>query len=494
MPHPEGQKSSSEINSVMLGLFAGIKDPDVERASFEYLAFLDSDEANRVRCKTYVQFGCAKFVNPALLKRFGYTRYLRDVNGGWADVFNDVIVHGKPEPYGENADRIYTELSKPIEQSLNDSIVLAALDRGDEKAAKVRLKEILDSAQRRTAVILYGQLPPNVRRTRTNLAVIFLVCALVGFCVSLMYLIRRFKQEAPPQTPGQKGVFFAYLLLFPAVISIFVWQYLPLIRGTMIAFEQYNVMGRTHYVGVANFSTVLFDASFWHSVSVTLVYTFIYLALGFVAPIVLALLLTEVPRGTTFFRTIFYLPAVLAGLVTVFLWKSFYKPVGPLNLLLRYLGIHLDVNWLDSPSLAMIAVLLPLIWAGTGPGSLIYLAALKTIPEEFHEAADLDGAGICKKITCITLPGLKMLILINLIGAVIGAFLSSETILAMTGGGPYTPFGATEVVGLQLFYTAFMYLKFGVANAMAWILGFMLLGFTLMQLRNLSRVQFKGGR
>jgi ABC-type sugar transport system permease subunit len=72
--------------------------------------------------------------------------------------------------------------------------------------------------------------------------------------------------------------------------------------------------------------------------------------------------------------------------------------------------------------------------------------------------------------------------------------MTSEMILAMTGGGPYTPYGATEVVGLQLFYTAFMYLKFGTANAMAWVLGFMLIGLTLMQLRNLSRVEFKGGK
>ena len=247
-------------------------------------------------------------------------------------------------------------------------------------------------------------------------------------------------------------------------------------------------------MGMENFCTVLFAPGFWHSVYTTLVYTGLYMLFAFVSPIFLALLLSEIPRGKMFFRTVFYLPAVLSGLVVVFLWKSFYKPAGLLNTVLGHVGIHISGSWLDSPSLAMAAVLLPVVWAGMGPGCLIYLAALKTIPGEFYEAAEVDGAGVIKKVTSITLPGIKMLVLINAIGAFIGAFMTSETILAMTGGGPYTPYGATEVVGLQLFYTAFMYLKFGVANAMACVLGFMLIGFTMMQLRNLSRVEFKGGR
>lgn len=313
-----------------------------------------------------------------------------------------------------------------------------------------------------------------------------------------MYLMRLFSRSAPGQTPGQRKTIFAALLILPAALSILVWQYFPLIRGTLMAFQDYNVMGNSPFVGVRNFAEVLFDANFWHSIYVTVLYTGLYMVFAFISPILLALLLTEVPKGKIFFRTIFYLPAVLSGLVVVFLWKTFFKPAGLLNQLLApmmdYFHVTMNFNWLEQPSLALIATLLPVIWAGVGPGCLIYLAALKTIPEEFYEAADVDGAGVIRKTFSITLPSMKMLVLINAIGAFIGAFMSSESIFALTGGGPYTPYGATETVGLQLFYQAFIYLRFGIANATAWVLGFMLIGLTMFQLKNLSKVEFKGGR
>jgi len=488
------RRSSSEINAMMYGVFAGVKDPAVVKAAFDYIAFLDSDEANKIRTELYVQRGLGRFVNPEMLKRFGYTRYLEQVDKEFLKTYQQAMRDGTPEPYGKNCSIVYRELSRPIEQALNDRKVLDALDKGDEAAARKRLREILNQAQVETEERMYGIVPSDVAKLRHRLCYLFLMLALAGFSTGVGILIRTFKREAPTQMPGQKSKYVPYLLLIPALVSILVWQYLPLVRGTSIAFQDYNIMGSFKWVGVENFAEVLFSQNFWHAIKVTLIYTMLYMTFGFLSPVGLALLLHEIPRGKVFFRTMFYLPAVLSGLVVMFLWKSFYKPSGLLNVLMSHLGIQIDVSWLDSPSLAMIALIIPVVWAGMGPGCLIYLAALKTIPEEFYEAADIDGAGILRKIGSITLPGLKMLLIINSVGAFIGAFMTSEMILAMTGGGPYTPYGVTEVVGLQLFYTAFMYLKFGVANAMAWVLGFLLIGFTLIQLRQLSRVEFKGGR
>jgi ABC-type sugar transport system permease subunit/ABC-type glycerol-3-phosphate transport system substrate-binding protein len=494
IPHAPGYKSASEVNCQMQGIFAGVKDPKVTKAAWDYIAFIDSDESNRIRVKMSVQRGYGKFINPDSLERYGYKDYLKQVDRRWVNIYKDAMINGKPEPYGRNCDAIYIELSRPIEEAINDKTVLAALDRNDEKAAKARLMQILTKAQVATENTLFGHLPASVKRTHTILTWVFLILTAAAFSMSGGYLFKTFRRDAPAQTPGQKKYFYAYMLLLPGVMSVLIWQYYPLLRGTIMAFQDYNVMGKSPFVGVENFSYVLFLPKFWYSVGVTLIYTALYMLFAFVSPIVLALLLSEVPRGKIIFRTIFYMPAVLSGLVVVFLWKSFYKPDGFLNAILGLFHIHLTQGWLDIPSLAMAAVLLPVIWAGMGPGSLIYLAAFKTIPEELYEAAEVDGAGIRRKIWNITLPSIKMLIMINVVGAFVGAFMSSETIFAMTGGGPYTPNGATEVVGLQLFYTAFVYLKFGVANALAWVLGFMLIGFTMMQLRNLSRVEFKGGR
>src|SRR4029077_18870417 len=137
------------------------------------------------------------------------------------------------------------------------------------------------------------------------------------------------------------------------------------------------------------------------------------------------------------FRTLYYLPAVTSGLIIVFLWKSFEAstPDGLFNTLLNLAsGGHIDpIKWLEDPNWALFSTVLPRIWASAGPGCIIYLAALKGISEEMYEAADLYGAGIWSKIRHVTLPTLKPLILINLVGTTIGAFQASESLLVMTG-------------------------------------------------------------
>ena len=133
-----------------------------------------------------------------------------------------------------------------------------------------------------------------------------------------------------------------------------------------------------------------------------------------------------------------------------------------------------------------------MIWVGFGPGCLIYLAALRTIPEELYEAADIDGAGVLGKTFHVAVPGIRALIMINFIGVMVAQIKGgSQFVLAMTGGGPYTPYGATEMVGLHIYWQAFGYLRFGHATAMAWVLGSMLVGFTVIQLQRISRVEFR---
>lgn len=140
----------------------------------------------------------------------------------------------------------------------------------------------------------------------------------------------------------------------------------------------------------------------------------------------------------------------------------------------------------------MLTVIIPMVWAGMGPGCLIYLAALKGISDDFYEAADLDGATFIDKILFVVFPMLKPLILINFLGVFIASFYGATAmIMVMTGGG-----ANTEVAGLHIFYKAFIYLKFGPATAMAWVLASMLIGFTVYQLRILSRLEFRttGGK
>jgi multiple sugar transport system permease protein len=144
-------------------------------------------------------------------------------------------------------------------------------------------------------------------------------------------------------------------------------------------------------------------------------------------------------------------------------------------------------RWLSDSRTAMLACVMPMVWAGMGPGCLIYLAALKGIPDDYYEAADIDGATFIDKVMFVIFPNLKMLIIINFIGVFIGSWYGAVgNILAMTGGG-----ANTEVADLAIWYEAFTYLRLGPATAMAWMLGFMMIGFTVNQLKMLSKVEFR---
>jgi multiple sugar transport system permease protein len=213
------------------------------------------------------------------------------------------------------------------------------------------------------------------------------------------------------------------------------------------------------------------------------------LGLGFLPPLGLAILLQEVSRGKMIYRVIYYLPAVISGVIVIYLWKLLYDPsdAGILNQLMLTLGLPKSM-WIKDETLAMLCVVLPTVWAGVGPGSLIYLAALKNIPHELYEAADIDGAGFRAKLRHIVLPSLKGLIIIQFISAFIVAAQSSDFILVMTFGGPNE---ATRVADLMIFEKAYLYLRFGLATAMAWILSLLLMGFTVWQIKYLSRMEFR---
>jgi len=413
-------------------------------------------------------------------------------------------------PYGRNCQKVYTYVSKAIDQICVDETIERAINTNDPAAAKDRIREILKGRVRRSNEKMLNILTPEQRRFRNNVAmgtaiVIFLVFAAVFYRVFKVF------SKAELLEPGRKGSWqfgrfkWAYILLIPAVGTILLWRYWPLLRGTVIAFQDYNVRGFSQWIGMENFANVLFDDEFWYAMWVALQYTLLFIVFGFGAPIVLAFLLTEVPRGKILFRTVYYLPAVLAGVVTIFLWRGFYGRYGTINTLvngaiwvLNFIpGVEMaevTTQWLKS-DFALFCCLLPTIWAGMGPGCLIYLAALKTVPEELYEAADIDGAGMWAKARHIAVPGIKALIMINFIGAIIGVMKTGGgLILAMTGGGPYTPYGRTEVVGLHIYWQAFAFLRFGPATAMAWVLGAMLIGFTVVQLQRLSRMEFRTAR
>ena len=561
---PTGTRGG-ELNSRMMGLFSGIKHPAVRDAAWEYIRFFESEEAVRIKTRVMVEGGLGRFVNPRYLRRFGYPEIERLAPRGWSETFEVAVATGKPEPYGRNSNLAYDLMTEPIAQAEN----MARNDRlpRDPEERLDVLHELLRDACARANEMMIGIVPPRERARRRAAAAV----ALLGIVAAFVFVFGRIiKAFTPELLPGErpKGWQFRkyawpYLLLIPAVLAILLWRYVPLVRGSAMAFFDYQLLADSTFVGLDNFGDLLFDSYWWAAVWNSLRYSFLVVSLTFLPPIILAVLLQEVPRGKLLFRTLFYLPAVITGLVTILLWKQFYEPSenGALNgLVLRIpavgfiaVGLVLCVvavafarrlllhdmrwpaagftvagilllltcarlaapvlspagesflqnlahmpgrlfdtmpepyGWLNNTDTAMLACVLPMVWAGMGPGCLIYLAALKGIPEDYYEAADVDGANFIDKILFVVFPTLKALIIINFVGVFIQSWYgATANILAMTGGG-----ANTEVVGLHIWYKAFTFLKFGPATAGAWMLAFMLIGFTVHQLRILSRVEFR---
>lgn len=490
---PNGIRGN-EVNCAMMGIFAGVKDPRKQQAAWEFIRFYDSPEARGIRTRVFVENGMASQLNPKFLKQFGYEEYLQDVPREWTVAHDEAMRMGKPEPFGRNANLIYKELSRPMDQMFYDARIEACWRAGDEAGIKRRLREICVEAVKRTNERIIGYVPPETQTFRRRVAAIVAASVLVGF----VFLFRSIWRIFTPVGHGERATgwgfrryWFAYVILLPALGTILVWQYIPLLRGSAMAFQDYRIMGGSRWIGLDNFALVLFDPSFWNALWVTCQFAFWSLSLGFFAPVFLAIFLQEVPRGKVMFRVVYFLPHMVSSLIVMFLWRSFYASDGLFNQMLGWFGVESHLNWLSHPSFALVACILPGIWAGMGPGSLIYLAALKSIPDELYEAGDIDGATFFQKIRHIVLPSLKPLLIINFVGAFAGAFHSAANILVMTGGGPYTPYGATEVTSLLIYFNAFLYLRFGFATAMAWTLGAMLIGFTVIQLKRLSRMEFR---
>ena len=578
--HPTKGRAS-ELNCTMCGIFSGAakKGPEVLEAAWEYVYFLGSPMAKEIRTRVMVENGYGMFANPVYLEKLGYDDYLRRIPPSWREVFNEALENGEPEPYGRNCQRVYNYMEQPADKMILEGLgyrvfdavetarktiraeqpdisaealeaKLAVVRETTRAEVRERIQARLDEAVARANQVMIGNIPPGEMAFRRLVSWVVATTIVVAFALLFRYVWKLFK---PPEAKGGwlfRRYWLAYLILVPAVGTIALWRYVPMVRGAFIAFQDYHIVRLSTWIGIDNFADVLWDPEFWQALRNSLWYAFLAISMGFCAPIILAIMLHEVPRGKILFRTLYYLPAVLSGLVVMLMWKAFFdpKPEGLLNqvvtvvkpwMLLTVLAVMVagcaasaffnwrqkrnkdavfmgvlgtlaavaaiwllfrvgmvlnpevwlePKKWLKDPDWAMFCVVLPTIWAGVGPGCLIYLAALKTIPEEIYEAADLDGAGFLGKAWHITIPSIKVLILINFIGAVVNAFRVSGYILAMTGGGPA---GATKVMALKVFFEAFVYLRFGVATATAWVLGAMLIGFTVFQLRRLSRVEFR---
>ena len=431
--------------------------------------------------------GRARWCLPADLERLGFNEHLAEVPPGIRQMYADLAV-GRIKAVTEPYMGFWQAASDLVSRRF---LGILLSDAGKDLDCAAALKSITEDANRG----LMFQADKRDIDAKRPLARVILgvlaICALV--CIWLIAAKHRNSQSTnhEPRTTNHepRTTLHPWLFLAPAIISIALWSYWPLIRGAMMAFQDYRIVGSASWEGLDNFIRVATSPGFWKAWARTLEYVGITLVLGFTTPILLALLLSEIPRGKVFFRTVYFLPHLTSALVVTLMWKMMFDPTenGLLNQALAHLGIARHA-WLQDPAWAMTCCILPGVWAGAGMASLIYVAALHSLPPDYYEAAAIDGAGIFGRFRHVTLPQLAPLMVINFVGAFIAAFQGMGSIFLLTFGGPGD---ATNVLSLAIWKEAYNNLRFSTATTMAWFLGVALIGFTYLQIRFLRRVEFR---
>jgi multiple sugar transport system permease protein len=265
-------------------------------------------------------------------------------------------------------------------------------------------------------------------------------------------------------------VAYAFLIGGIACFALFSWY--PLVRGVILAFQQVNFVTDPEWVGTANFKHLFADPLFWTAIRNTLLFTGIALVIGYLLPLLIAVLLNELRHLTGFFRLAVYLPVMLPPIVTVLLWQYFYDPGnGLFNTVLS--GLHLPESaWTQSPSTAMISLVLVSTWSNLGSATLIYLAGLQSIPGELYEAAELEGANIWQRLRHVTVPHLRFAMLVLLLLQIVATMQVFIEPFQLTG----TTNPDTITVMVLIYRYAFtVNHDFGLAAAMSTLL-FVVLG------------------
>lgn len=243
------------------------------------------------------------------------------------------------------------------------------------------------------------------------------------------------------------------LLLLPFLVVFGVFSWYPIVRSLVMSVQTTNLTSPATFVGLKNFSTVLSDPLLGIAVRNTLWFALLALIFGYPFPLMAAVLMSELRRGKGLFSVLAYLPVVIPPVVAVLLWQFFYSgdATGVFNTILGWVGIS-PQPWLESAGTAMPSLVLEATWSAAGGTIIIYLAALRSVPPELYDAAEVDGAGILKKVRHVTMPSLRGVLFVTFMLQIIGTAQVFLQPYLFTDGGPSN---ATLTVLLLIYNYAF---------------------------------------
>ncbi len=279
-----------------------------------------------------------------------------------------------------------------------------------------------------------------------------------------------------------------YLFILPNLLGFLVFTSLPVVASLLLAFTHWDIISEPEFAGLDNFRKLAGDVQFRYYLWNT-IFLMIGIPLSMGLSLGIALIMNQRLRGIVVFRTVFFLPSIVAGVAIFILWMRIYDPAtGLLNQFLAWIGIERFLSWFGmelpnwlGPGWSKPSLIAMGLWAGMGGFNMIlYLAGLQNIDPSLYEAAEIDGANAWQKFRTITWPLLAPTTFFIFITSCIGGFQGGfEQAYIMTGGGPfvevetaagYINVGATTTLGYYIFTNAYQFLKMGYAAAVAWFL------------------------
>ena len=269
----------------------------------------------------------------------------------------------------------------------------------------------------------------------------------------------------------------AYLFLLPALVLFAVFAWYPIVNAVIMSFQDVTLQGDSAWVGLDNFSLMLRDPAFEIAWRNSLQFTGWSLLLGFLLPVIIAVLIREMRIAQGFFRIVYFLPTVVPSAVAIIIWRFIYDPdAGLLNETLRTFGLS-GQQWLNDAALVKPSIVTMMTWGAFGTTALIYLSTLQEIPTELYEAAELDGASPLHRIRHITFPHLYPVMSVLFILQVISVVQLFTEPFLLTNGGPGRE---TLTPALHIYNRAFTRIDLGYASAWSVMLIIVLLSFSIV--------------
>lgn len=280
----------------------------------------------------------------------------------------------------------------------------------------------------------------------------------------------------------KKGDFLSALLfLSPTLVIFTAFILFPVFFSFYLSFHSWNMFsGDTTFVGLENYSRMIQDAEFWQVLGNTAVYTFGTIPINMALSLWVAYLLNKKLKGKKFLRTAFFAPVIISPVAAAVIWRWMYDPnFGLVNYLISFLGIG-SINWLNEPTAAMFALIIMGVWKTFGINMILFSAGLQGIPDNYYEAAELDGAGKWAKFYHITIPMLAPTTFFIMIMSMISSFQVFDIVYVLTSGGPM---GSTKVLVFYVYEYAFKFFEMGYASAISYFLFAVLFILTMLQVK-----------